>query len=290
MKLQYHNKFTQGKLFLFREENGLNSAQFSDGREEKLFTFIWNKGNTQKVIIDEITHEFPSNTILPLMYNQNFHIENPEDIAVWQFNREFYCIIDHDKELGCVGFLYYNSSKTMFIALNDGETQKFDMLTNMFIDEMGQSDNIQGEMLRMLLGNLIIKLTRLAKTQFLNRNIDEHKLTIVREFNFLVEHHFRKQHTVQFYADQLAKSSKTLSNLFKLYNDKSPLQVIHHRIALEAKRLINYTDKSIKEIAYDLGFEDAAHFSRFFKKQTGLNPTSTKLSFEVSDKGRIASH
>jgi AraC-like DNA-binding protein len=46
---------------------------------------------------------------------------------------------------------------------------------------------------------------------------------------------------------------------------------------LEAKRLLIYTDKSTKEIAYELGFEEVAHFSRFFKKQIGQAPTEFKL-------------
>ena len=47
---------------------------------------------------------------------------------------------------------------------------------------------------------------------------------------------------------------------------------------LEAKRLFYYTNKSTKEIASELGFEDASHFSRFFKNQIGQNPTEFKSS------------
>ena len=48
------------------------------------------------------------------------------------------------------------------------------------------------------------------------------------------------------------------------------------RVITEAKRLFYYTDKSVKEIADDLGFDDVSHFSKFFKKQTSLNPTELK--------------
>jgi AraC-like DNA-binding protein len=51
----------------------------------------------------------------------------------------------------------------------------------------------------------------------------------------------------------LNKSPKTLSNLFKKYNEKSPLQIIQDRTILEARRLLRYSDKSIKEIAYEIG-------------------------------------
>jgi AraC-like DNA-binding protein len=95
-------------------------------------------------------------------------------------------------------------------------------------------------------------------------------------YNFLVEQNFRRQHQVKFYAGQLNRSPKTLSNLFALYNHKSPLMIIQERIIQEAKRLLIYTDKTAKEIAYYLGFEDAGHFGKFFKKRTGQTPSEFK--------------
>jgi AraC-like DNA-binding protein len=55
-----------------------------------------------------------------------------------------------------------------------------------------------------------------------------------------------------------------------------PLRIIQDRIISEAKKLFYYTDKSAKEIAYELGFEDSAHFSRFFKNVTGQNISEFK--------------
>ena len=68
----------------------------------------------------------------------------------------------------------------------------------------------------------------------------------------------------------LYKSPKTLSNIFSKFSDKTPLQFIHERRSLEAKRLLQYSEKSIKEIAYELGFEDLQIFGRFFKKTEGI--------------------
>ena len=53
--------------------------------------------------------------------------------------------------------------------------------------------------------------------------------------------------------------------MFSLYHQQSPQQIIFNRIALEAKRLLQFTDKQNQEIAYELGFNDPAHFSRFLK-------------------------
>ena len=128
--------------------------------------------------------------------------------------------------------------------------------------------------MQIMLKRLIIIVTRLAKEQYIiEKKLIGDKLDIVRKYNLLVENHYRKQHQVKFYAAQLYKSPKTLSNVFALYNHKSPLLVIQERVLLEAKRLLFYTNKTSKEIAYELGFEDASHFSKFFKKHTRQVPT-----------------
>ena len=78
------------------------------------------------------------------------------------------------------------------------------------------------------------------------------------------------------YANLLNKSPKTISNIFSLLGTKSPLQYIQDRKMLEARRLLNYSSRQIKEIAYEIGFEDIQAFSRFFKKQEGISPSKFK--------------
>lgn len=281
MKLIFKNFELQGELLLTFDEKLFDRAFFTRDREHKYLTIAWNRGGNQSVSVDEIEYNFPENSILPLMVNQSFRFENPAEIVAWQFNRNFYCIVDHDKEVSCVGFIFYGSSNTMFLQLGENEIRKISLLFEVFKDEFESADDIQGEMLRMLLVRLIIIITRLAKSQYLNpQNLEENKFDLVRQFNLMVENHYRTEHEVQFYAAKLNKSPKTISNFFALYGHKTPLQIIQERVTLEAKRLFYYTDKTSKEIAYDLGFDDAAHFSRFFKNQTKQSPTEFKRSIK----------
>lgn len=282
MKLIFNNQSEIGELILTIGEKDFDRAFFTRDRQHKYLTIAWNKGETQKVTVDEIEYEFSGNSILPLMVNQSFRFERAEDITAWQFNRDFYCIVDHDREVSCVGFIFYGSSNTMFLQLGEDETRKISLLLEVFKDEFQSSDNIQGEMLRLLLVRLIIIITRLAKLQYLDVNSrEENKFDVVRQFNLLVENNYRTAHEVKFYASKLNKSPKTLSNYFALYGHKTPLQIIQERIILEAKRLFYYTDKTSKEIAFDLGFDDAAHFSRFFKNQTNFSPSEFKKSISI---------
>jgi len=136
-------------------------------------------------------------------------------------------------------------------------------------------------MLVMLLKRLIIKTTRLAKEQLLPSVLKESQIDLVRKFNVLVDRNFKSKKTVGEYADLLFKSPKTLSNLFAKYNQKTPLQFIHERTVLEAKRLLMHTDKTFREIAFDLGFEDVGTFHKLFKKTTQKTPQHFKSDINV---------
>ncbi|KAF2518440.1 AraC family transcriptional regulator [Flavobacterium salilacus subsp. salilacus] len=277
MNLTFKDNKTNADFRIIDGNEEFDRLFFTRDRKDKLLTIAWNRGSAQKIMIDEAEYDFPANSILPLMVNQTFRFENAKDIVAWQFNRDFYCIIDHDKEVSCVGFIFYGSSQMMFIQLDEKEQDKITSLLQIFEDEFETTDTIQGEMLRLLLVRLIITITRLAKQQYIApENEDDTKFNLYREYNIMVEQNYRTHHDVQFYAAALNKSPKTLANVFALYGKKTPLQIIQERVITEAKRLMYYTDKSMKEIAAETGFEDTSHFSRFFKKQTSTTPTEFK--------------
>lgn len=276
MILSYKEPTTSALLQYVKDEQSFDRLYFRD-QDFSLLTIAWNTGPSQKVLIDDVEYEFPSQTILPLMVSDSFKFETPKDIIAWQFNKDFYCVIDHDQEVGCVGFIFYGSEKNMFIELDENHKRKLNLLTEIFQDEFEEKD-IQGEMMRMLLKRLIILVTRLGKVQYLSNDIDDYESDTIRSFNLLVEQNFKKYHQVQDYANLMNKSPKTLSNLFSKSNGPTPLQVIKNRIIQEAKRLMQYTDNSTKEIAYELGFDDPASFSRFFKNNVGASPTTYKKS------------
>jgi AraC family transcriptional activator of pobA len=112
----------------------------------------------------------------------------------------------------------------------------------------------------------------LIKQESNQTDLSVKQVELIRKFNILVEQHFKEKHQVADYADLLFKSPKTLSNFFKKNNVNSPLKVINGRIVAEAKRLLLYSDKSAEEIAYELGYNEPSHFSKFFKTQAGVSP------------------
>lgn len=286
MRLNLREENTGGELLLFKEEAGFDRLFFTKDRFNKFFTIAWNPAESQTVTIDGTEYEFPANSLLTLLFNQSFSFENSANIVAWQFNREFYCIIDHDSEVSCVGFLF-SSTDHLFVELNEQAQQKLQLLSDVFIEEFKTSDNIQNEMLLVLLKRLIIYVTRLAKLGYAPvKKLQDERFHIIRKFNLLVEANFKSEHSVSFYAGQLCKSPKTLSNLFAIFNQKTPSQIIQERITVEAKRLLCYTDRSIKHITYELGFEDVPYFSNFFKKNTGISPSDFRNSRGISKEGK----
>ncbi|MCU0380230.1 MAG: helix-turn-helix domain-containing protein [Chitinophagaceae bacterium] len=272
MKYSYTDTKTKGALILSLHEPGISKTYFSRTSGFDFYTIAWNTGADQQIQIDGMSYRFPGGSLLPLMMNQSYRFDHAEDIIAFQFNRAFYCVVDHDAEVSCVGFIFYGPVPVMFIRLDGMETENMHRLTDMFAEEFEGDEDIKSDMLRILLVRLIIKLTRLAKKQFFEDLPVDQSYHVMRQYSLLVERHFKKEKQVSFYAAQMHKSPKTLSNLFSRYNQKTPLQIIHQRILLETQRLLFYTDKSVKEIAYELGFEDAANFSKFIKGLTGKTP------------------
>lgn len=233
---------------------------------------VWSIAESNKVILDGVPLTLNNNQILFLTEFHHIEIEQLIALKFIRFNKAFYCIKDHDNEVGCNGLLFFANAHIPMISIAKAEQEKFDLLWRAFELEMTTVDNLQIEMLQMMLKRFIILCTRLYKEQNEKEPIPASDIDTIRDFNKLVEMHFRKIKTVAEYADLMHKSPKTLSNLFSKFNSDSPIQVIQNRILLEARRLLRYSDQSIKEIAYDLGFEDIQSFSRFFKRKETVSP------------------
>ncbi len=239
-------------------------------------TLAWNVAGPAVLRIDGVTHTLQTNQIVCLTDLHKAEVVQVETLRVVRFNRSFFCVIDHDSEVGCKGVLFFGASQVPMLSIPEVDLEKFELLWRMFSIEMESYDSLQIDMLQMMLKRLLILCTRLYKEQKQVDKMEHGNLDLVREFNFLVETHFKAKHTVAEYAELLNRSPKTLSNLFAQFHHKTPLQIIQERKLLEARRLLRYTDKAVKEIAYETGFEDVQTFSRFFKTKEGISPTEFK--------------
>jgi AraC-like DNA-binding protein len=95
---------------------------------------------------------------------------------------------------------------------------------------------------------------------------------VLDRFLELVEEHFRKKHRVEFYAKTLRTTPKAITMRASRSLGRSARSVIQERCLLEAQRLLAYSNLTIAEIGYELGFEDPNYFSRFFKTMSHSSP------------------
>lgn len=275
------------RISTITEEN----AQILKEPVEGGLSILWNSQESSCLLIDGVPYCLQPNQLIFLTEFHKVEVESISKIRMIRFNRPFYCIVNHDSEVGCKGILFFGASQVPLISIPAEEEEKFEILWKMFSMEIQSRDNLQVEMLQMMLKRLLILCTRLYKESNNVLAFEPGNIDIVREFNFLVETHFMAKHSVAEYANLLNKSPKTLSNVFTRYKQKTPLQIIQDRLLLEARRQLCYTEKAVKEIAYETGFEDIQSFSRFFKNKEGVSPKEFREHFkEKMKQGKIANY
>lgn len=97
---------------------------------------------------------------------------------------------------------------------------------------------------------------------------------LVCRFREALEDRFRTNRTIADYANTLGVTAHRLNQACRARAGKSPSDLLHERIIVEAKRFLIYMERSVAEIGYDLGFDDPAYFSRYFTKRVGQTPGS----------------
>lgn len=142
----------------------------------------------------------------------------------------------------------------------------FDMFTDSIWEDYQASNSLQQLNMRTAIQQLCVKAMEW------DRQSCSLKSGEYANFRRLLFSEFRRLKKVKEYAGILNMSEKSLNEMVKRNTGKSASTVIYDQIVMEAKRLLQ-TGMSAKETAYDLNFDDPAHFSKFFKAQTGISPS-----------------
>ena len=102
------------------------------------------------------------------------------------------------------------------------------------------------------------------------------KIKIIYDFKKSIEFNLKKSHSPAFYSIDIGVAESKLSAITKEIYGLSPKKIINEGIILKAKKLLAENELIIKEISEELGFADAPHFVKFFKKETGMTPGQFK--------------
>jgi AraC family transcriptional activator of pobA len=276
----------QSALTLVNPQNGnlafkvfsfTDNSYFDHLQRNNYFTLIWLKAGRGKVKADFSEHLFEANTLFafspyqPYMFLPDGEIEG---VAI-NFHSDFFCIHKHHQEVACNGVLFHNIYKPPYLHIDDSTAHSFNMLIDQIRTEMQISGLAQHELLVSYLKIFLITASRLKKQQqpeaekAIENNPEPY---ILQKLKDNIELHFKTKHTPSSYADLLNITPKALAKLAKNHFNKTLTNLIAERIIMEAKRELYLSNKAVKEIAYELGYDDESYFSRFFKTNTSISP------------------
>jgi len=259
------------KLFSFED-----NSYFDHLQRNNYYSLIWIKEGNGKVKTDFSEYDFGANSFFsftpyqPFMFLSN-HIKG---IAIY-FHADFFCIHKHQTEVTCNGVLFNNIYQMPFVLVDEGLQNTLNNLIEQIKTEMQNPGLAQYELLISYMKIFLISASRSKMEQqpeaILTKGGDKEP-EILQNLKEAIENDFKSKHTPNDYAVLLNISPNALAKITKKHFNKTLTNLINERIIIEAKRELYLTNKSVKVIAYELGYNDEYYFSRFFKKNTDISP------------------
>ena len=123
---------------------------------ENLYRIVWVQEDSVEFIVDTVPVIVKKNQMVFFTPHNIVSLKQEDHKLIsFSFNKEFYCIGDLDHEVSCYGHLFYGSSTVPVVTLCEKDQNSFNLLMNVFKEEFEYKDHIQGEMLKMLLKELL---------------------------------------------------------------------------------------------------------------------------------------
>lgn len=232
---------------------------------------IWVRQGKAEHLLDGDIIEYPAQTLLVVPKGRVHRFTPSPDClgCAIRIKEEFLPNQSH--------LLFSQFSGHTALHLNAEQSASIETYFSLLSSECKLADPYNLQALRFLLGAFIAKLEEL---RLICSNMVPHDFTrtlcIWSRLNLLIEQKFKTEHAVSFYAAELGLSPRKLGDVVKLYTGKYVSEFIDDRLIAEAKRLLLFSNLTVKEIAFDLGFEEHSYFTKVFRKLTGKTPSDFK--------------
>lgn len=225
--------------------------------------------------VDFNSYEVKPGTLFFLNPGQTHHWELSENTDGYIFfhTQAFYDLHYTHNKLSSFPF-YYSIYNTPCICLNNVKTERIQLLFAMLLSEYTNQTTRNKEYLISIADLIYIESTRAYQLQNpeMVKNKDKYYEKF-RKFEELLEEQYITEKSPSAYADMMSMTSKHLNRIVQAAVGKTASDVILERVMLEAKKQIILQKHGFAEIAYALGYEDYAYFSRLFTKKTGTTPS-----------------
>lgn len=263
-----------GQFSIFEVEH-FHSELTTQPHRHHDFQIVWLTRASGEHIVDFVSYELEDNMIFLLGPGQ---VHQLLDSSIFGFSitftEEFYFSNRHDREsLYDFTTSFDDSQAYAPIRVSHPAAANFSQLISLMRNELAvQLEGSNSSVIKHYLNAFLLLVERERKHNVANSPaLQPHDARIVK-LRQLVEKHFRSEHKADFYAQHFALTSKRLNEITREVLGKTVTDMVHDRLVLEAKRQLAFSHRSVKEICYELGFEDPAYFSRFFRNHTASSP------------------
>ena len=241
------------------------------------YSMILIQAGKGKVKADFSTHDFSEVTLMCFSPYQPFMLESADTMKglCVHFHPDFFCIHKHQEETACNGILFNNIYDPPLFQMEASDSGQLIQVVDGMRTEMRNPGLSQYDLLISQLKIFLILAARIKLGQNPKAAADfsaKQQPLILQDLKGAIETHFKAKHTASDYAELLHISPKALAKICKNHFHKTLTDLIAERIVIEAKRELYLTSKSVKEIAWELGYEDEHYFSRFFKRNAEISP------------------
>lgn len=180
------------------------------------------------------------------------------------FSAEF--VYNHNKNLADhIDTVFSHAS----LQLSENQLEELDKYIRLICSEYAKGKDKNIEIIQCLLNIILIQCARFVEV---GDKAAGAKKDLYTSFRNALKKNYMHNHQVRFYAEKLNTTTAVLNHVVKTASSKTPKQLIDERLFMEAKRLLYWSDATAREVAWELGFETDAYFSRFFKKYSGTTP------------------
>ncbi len=236
------------------------------------YQLVWFTSAGRHYVDYEIV-EHPENTVFFLKKGQihYFCSDSKNEGYLFHFNDSFINKFDSDTE-NRLNYLLFNEIGNAFIELPEDKLIKFKQLSVLIADELKDKEYNYVQQIYCLFQSLLTFIKRIKQEQQPISYFTDIDYGIIIRFKQLIDKNIHTFLSIDMYSDLLGISSKKLTTISKKYLSTTPANVVHSIKILTAKRLLCNHKLTIKEIAYDLGFNQPTYFTKYFKKHTGQKP------------------
>lgn len=276
------------KIFDELKNNGFSINLVSDIIERNDFSRKFNTsdyfsiflvGENLDIIVENKKYEIPGGNSVFIGPQKNVEFGNAlgKEIYAIFFSKEFFDKTSKDS-IYLNSNIFFNFKSHIFVAPYYGNN---DYNKIILIERLKKFSAINEENIFISAAHNAIESLILDAHLHIDHKNDPkedhlHSVSLVNRFTVILQRDYKTQKKVSYYASELRVSSRKLTDMTEFVYGKSAKQMIIEKVTFECEKAIKFSNNTLSEIAFDLGFKDEGNFSNFVKKHSGKKPSDMR--------------